>query len=339
MTPSPVFVWMFIVAALLGTAGYLACRHRTPPSDAMKLLDKSVQTEAAALHGQTEHQVLRVEEVSANGRVLDQGTVDLWKDGNGDRYLRRLYDSQHRMLAAEWRNKSGQHSSRRGAGSKSAPDNNHSPAMSEFWDQDLSANAFSTLAGQALRVHAVKEGYELTTDGPIEGHPQLVSAALVLNRRLQPVRATLRVLTGSNVHELRFVQAIYERKPRASVPDAMFDPTSYAGTRDLHPMAIRPPHLPVTGESAPGLAELQIAVLYQLNRLRADTGEPIEVKRTEDGHIQVSGAIVNESLKAQITSELRALPNHELLDLKLFSPQELRMHASRTPQTPGGTDL
>jgi hypothetical protein len=329
MLPSPVFVWMFIVAALLGTGGYLAYRHRTPPSDAMKLLDKSVQTEAAALHGQTEHQVLRVEEVSANGKVLDQGTVDLWKDGNGDRYLRRLYDSQHRMLAAEWRNKSGQHSSSRGPGTKNAPGSNHSLAMTEFWDQDLSANAFSTLAGQALRVHAVKGGYELTTDGPIEGHPQLVSAALVLNRRLQPVRATLRVRAGSNVHELRFVQAIYERKPRALVPDSMFDPTSYSGARDLHPMAIRPPHLPVTGESAPGLAELQIAVLYQLNRLRADTGEPIEVKRTGDGHIQVSGAIADDALKQHITSELQALPNHDLLDVKLYSPRELRMHASR----------
>ncbi len=333
MMPSPVFVWMFILAALIGTGGYLAWRHRTPPSEAMKLLDKSVQTEAATLRGQTEHQVLRVEEVSANGKVLDQGTVDLWKDGNGDRYLRRLYDSQHRMLAAEWRNKSGQHSSQRPPGSKNAPGGNRSLAMTEFWDQDLSANAFRTLAGQALRMHAVREGYELATEGPIEGHPQLVSAALVLNRRLQPVRATLRVRAGSNVHELRFVQAIYERKPRASVPDAMFDPASYSGARDLHPMAIHPPHLPVTGESAPVLAELQIAVLYQLNRLHADTGEPIEVRRTEDGRIQVSGAIANDSLRAQMTSELRALPNHELLDLRLFSPQELRTHASRARQT------
>lgn len=333
MTPSSSVAWMFIIAVLLGTAGYLTYRRATPPSDAMKLLNKSVQTEAAALHGQTEHQVLRVEEVSLNGKVLDQGTVDLWKDGNGDRYLRRLYDSQHRMLAAEWRNKSGEHSSRRGPGSKSAPGATHALAMTEFWDQDLSANAFSTLAGQALRMHAVKEGYELTTEGPIEGHPQLVSAALVLNRRLQPVRATLRVLAGSNVHDLRFVQASYERRPRASVPDAIFDPASYSGARDLHPMAIHPPHLPVTGGSAPVLAELQIAVLFQLNRLHADTGEPIEVKRTDDGRIQVSGAIANDSLKQQITSELQALPNHDLLDLQLFSPRELRMRASRTPQT------
>jgi hypothetical protein len=334
LTPSPVLAWMFIVAALLGTGGYFAYRHSTPPSEAIKLLNKSVQVEAAALSGQTEHEVLRVEEVSASGKVLDQGTVDLWKDGNGDRYLRRLYDSQHRMLMAEWRIKGGAHSSLRPPGSRSAPAASRSLAMTEFWDQDLSANAFRTLAGQALRMHAVKEGYELTTDGPIEGHPQLVSAALVLNRRLQPIRAALRVRAGNGVHELRFVQAIYERKPRASVPDTVFDPASYSGARDLHPMAIHPPHLPVTGESAPILAELQIAVLYQLNRLHADTGEPIEVKRTEEGRIQVSGAIVNDSLRAQITSELRTLPNHHLLDLKLFSPQELRMHASRTRLTP-----
>ncbi len=185
-----------------------------------------------------------MEEVSASGKVLDQGTVDLWKDGNGDRYLRRLYDSQHRMLVAEWRNKGGEHSSLRPPGSKSAPAAITPLAMTEFWDQDLSANAFSTLAGQALRMHAVKEGYELTMDGPIEGHPQLVSAALVLNRRLQPLRATLRVRAGNSVHELRFVQAIYERKPRASVPDTMFDPASYSGARDPHPMAIHPPLCP-----------------------------------------------------------------------------------------------
>ncbi len=110
-----------ILAVLIGTAGYLTYRHRTQPTDAAQILNESVKTETAALQGQTEHQVLRVEEVSANGKVLEQGTVDLWKDGNGDRYLRRLYDSQHRMLAAEWRNKGGEHSSRRNPAGKSGP--------------------------------------------------------------------------------------------------------------------------------------------------------------------------------------------------------------------------
>jgi hypothetical protein len=330
-TPAPAFAWALLLAILFGTAAYVGYRHPATPTVAMKILDESVKTEQAALRGQTEHQLLRVEEV-ANGKVLEQGTVELWKDGDGDRYLRRLFDSQHRMLAAEWRNQTGEHSSRRSPAGKNS--GNHPLVMSEFWDQDLSAQAFSTLAGQDFRMHTLKEGYELTTDGPIEGHPQLVSAALVLNRRLLPVRATLRVLAGTNVHELRFVQAGYERRPRASVPDTMFDPALYSGVHDLHPLGIHPPNLPLAEEAVPLLAELQIAVLYQLNRLGADTGAPIEVKRTADGYIQISGAIADDSLKQRIAARLRALPNHQLLSLKLFSPHELRMHASHAPQNP-----
>jgi len=333
MTPSSAFAWTLILAVIFASAGYFAFRHPAKSTAAVKILDESVRTEAEALRGETEHQTLRVEEISLNGKVLGQGTVDLWKDANGDRYLRRLYDAQHRVLAAEWRNKSGEHSSRRNPDGKNGPGANRSLVMSEFWDQDLSAHAFSTLAGQDVRMHPVREGYELMTDGPIEGHSQLVSAALVLTRRLQPARVTLRVRAGSNIHELRFVQASYERKPSASVPDSTFDPASYTGAHEFH-SELHPPNMPVAEDTAPLLAELQIAVLYQLNRLGADTAEPIEVKRTDDGALRVSGAISDNTLKAQIIARLRALPNHRLLDLKLLSPHELRMHAAHAPQSP-----
>jgi hypothetical protein len=333
MTPSSAFAWTLILAVLFAGAGYFAFRHPAKSTAALKILDESVRTEAEALRSETEHQTLRVEELSSNGKVLQQGTVDLWKDGNGDRYLRRLYDAQHRVLAAEWRNKSGEHSSRRYPDGKNGSGANRSLVMSQFWDQDLSAHAFSTLAGQDVRMRPVKEGYELMTDGPIEGHPQLVSAALVLTRQLQPVRVTLRVRAGSNIHELRFVQARYERRPSASVPDSTFDPASYTGAPQFH-SEIHSPDLPVAEDTAPLLAELQIAVLYQLNRLGADTGEPIEVKRTGDGTLEVSGAIADTTLKQKIAARLRALPNHRLLDLKLFSPHELRMHVSHASQSP-----
>ena len=334
MTPSSAFAWSLILVALLGTAGYFAYRHQAQPTNAtqiaVQILDESIKAESAALHDQTEHQVLHVEELSSNGKVLEQGTVDLWKDGNGDRYVRRLYDPQHRMLAAEWRNKSGEHSSRRNPAGKSGPTVDHTLVLDQFWDQDLSAQAFSSLAGKDLRMQPLKAGYELTADAP-EGRPQLVSATLVLNRRFQPVRASLRIRSGSNVHELRFVQASYERKPRALVPDAIFDPASSSAVRDVHPPGFNPAPLPA--ESVPLLAELQIAVLYRLNRLGADTGAPIEVERTGDGRIRVSGAIAGDALRERVSSQLQALPNHQLLDLKLFSPHALR-RAVPTPQAP-----
>ena len=54
---------------------------------------------------------------------------------------------------------------------------------------------------------------------------------------------------------------------------------------------MHPPLVPLAGDGVPLLAELQIAVLYQFNRLGADTGGPIEMKRTDEGPIEVSGAI------------------------------------------------
>jgi DNA-directed RNA polymerase specialized sigma24 family protein len=334
MIPSSAFAWTLILAVAFASAGYFAFRHQTKSTVAVKMLDDSVRTEAEALHGETEHQTLRLEETSSNGKVLGQGTVDLWKDGNGDRYLRRLYDAQHRMVAAAWRNKSGEHSSHRNPGGKNSPGASRPLIIGEFWDQDLSAHAFSTLAGQNVRMHPVKEGYELMTDGPIEGHPQLLSAALVLNRRLQPLRVTLRVHAGINIHELHFVQASYERRPSASIPDSTFDPASYGSVREFHSLETHPPNLPVADETVPLLAELQIAVLYQLNLLGADTAEPIEIKRSGDETLLVSGAISDSTLRARIAAHLRALPNHRLLDLKLFSPHELRVHASHAPQNP-----
>ena len=333
MTPSSAFAWTVILAVIFAGAGYFAFRHQTKSTVAVTMLDESVRTEAEALHGETEHQTLRLEEISSNGKVLGQGTVDLWKDGNGDRYLRRLYDAQHRMVAAEWRNKSGEHSSHRTPGGKNNPGASRLLVMGEFWNQDLSAHAFSTLAGQNVRMHSVKEGFELMTDGPIEGHPQLLSAALVLTRRLQPIRVTLHIRAGNSIHELHFVQASYERRPSASIPDSTFDPTSYGSAREFHP-EMHPPNTPVADDTVPLLAELQIAVLYQLNLLGADTAEPIEIKRTGDETLRVSGAISDNTLREKIAARLRALPNHRLLDLKLFSSHELRMHPSHAPQSP-----
>ena len=39
--------------------------------------------------------------------------MDLWKDGDGSRYVRRLYDAQHHLIAAEWKNGEDKANSRR----------------------------------------------------------------------------------------------------------------------------------------------------------------------------------------------------------------------------------
>jgi DNA-directed RNA polymerase specialized sigma24 family protein len=340
MVPSSTMAWALALTILVCATGYLAYRHANLPMDAKEILSQSVRIEAASLQGQTEHQVIRLEEVSADGKILQQGTVDLWKDGDDSRYVRRLYDSQHRLFAAKWRNKNGEHSSHGKRSDKDTSAAHRSVAIDELWDQDLSAHAFSALAGNTAQVHAAGGGYELTTAGPVAGGPQLISATLVLDHHFLPVSQIMRVRIGSGYHELRFVQAEYECKPSASVPDTLFDPENELHSAQGLRSSVQQESLPTVVGSELQLAQLQIAVLYQLNGLGADTGEPIEVVRASDGHIRVSGTVLDSSLKQEIISHLEALEDHQLLDLRLISPRDVHIQVSSAQQaTPEGTSL
>ena len=73
------------------------------------------------------------------------------------------------------------------------------------------------------------------------------------------------------------------------------------------------------------LIQTQIAVLHKLNELSADTGEPIEVTRTPGGRILVSGSVAENTRKQEISSALQAMPDHELIDIRVASQHDLRI--------------
>jgi hypothetical protein len=66
-------------------------------------------------------------------------------------------------------------------------------------------------------------------------------------------------------------------------------------------------------------------VLYELNKLGADTGEPIEVTRTPEGRIRVTGTVANESRKREISAGLDTVTNRQLFDIRLASLRDLQM--------------
>jgi hypothetical protein len=325
MIPHPSYGWGLAIIILIGITGYLAYQQASAPMDAAGILSKAITTQSTMLRGETEHQVVHMEESVTGGVVLQQRTVDLWKDADGSRYVRRLYDAQNRLIAAEWKNAEGKASSRREGQSRGAPDRERS-LIDLLWDQDLSAQSFAALEDGAPRVRVVDGGYELTRIGPSAAYPQLISATLMLDRRFQPVRQVMRVRSGEEIHEVRFVEATYERKPASSVPDSVFNPESELQPlhgRDRRSFSGRPYNL--MGESDARLAELEISVLYQLHSLGADTGLPIEVLRTPDGRIRVSGMVAAEGLKQVIDNRLRDLAGHQLLDLRLVSSREIKV--------------
>jgi DNA-directed RNA polymerase specialized sigma24 family protein len=339
--PSSAMAGALILAVIVGGAGYFAYRHANVPMDAEMILNQSVKIEMANLQGQTEHQIIRLEEVAADGKILQQGSVDLWKDGDGSRYVRRLYNSRHQLVAATWRDKGGEHKSPLKERGKDASRTHHPSSMNGLWNQDLSASAFRRLAGKETRLVPLDGGYELATVEPIKGHPQLISATLVLDRHLSPVRQTMRVRTGAGIHEVRFIQTDFERRPSSAVPDAVFDPEY------VEPQSVQDRHSSLNPQEISGaagidvqLAQLQVAVLYQLNNLGADIGEPIEVMRTPEGHIRISGTVADSALKQEIVSHLKTLEDHELLNINLISPHEMRAQASLAhPGTPEDTSV
>jgi DNA-directed RNA polymerase specialized sigma24 family protein len=302
---SPAIAWALALLLAAGL-GYWLYSSRRMPLRATAVLNKASQAESAALRGQTEHQIVRLEEVSSDTGTRLAGTIDLWKDGNGARYVRRLYDEHHHLLAVEWRAHGQDLAKKR---TTRQPDS----LVGQFWNQDLSASAFASIEDGEPRVRAIGDGYEFTRTGPSQRYPQLVSATLVLNGRYEAVEQLLRVQTGSGVRQLRFIQESYELKPSHSVPDQTFEGTGEAVRRG-HLLAS--PH-GLTEDDGVKLAELEISVLYILRSLRADTGIPIEVTRTPGGRVEVDGVVPTESLKRQINTRLHGLANAQFLDLKI----------------------
>ena len=332
MMPTSAPAWAVVLACIFCAAGYFTYLYTRPTLDAKKLLNQSVRIESANLLGQTEHQIVRVEAVSANGQVLQQGMIDLWRDGSGARYIRRLYDAHHRLLAAEWQAKNDQHESYFAKDRRNLSSTDRTLLTNHLWKQDVSSRAFSKLAGRETQIRVTNEGYELTVVGPTKNDPQLISASLVLDRGLHPVRELMRVHNGVKIEEVRFVQADYQRKSSSSVPDATFIPKeqrrTFSDDGPLHSVLSQPRN--ILGERVPNvrLAQLQIAVLYQLNRLGADTADPIEIVRTLGGRIRISGTVADEARRVQIRSHLLALPDHQLLDLRLISQHSAELQNS-----------
>jgi DNA-directed RNA polymerase specialized sigma24 family protein len=319
LKPSPILAWTPAIVFFVCASGYLLHRYMKMPLDPVAILNRSMNLEAASEADNAEHQVLRLVEVTSDDRNIS-GTVDVWTDSDGGRYVRRLYNDQHRLIASEWRGKDGQ------VGFTAIPDSETVSATDRMlthdglWKQGLSARAFRALAEQKMQITATNDGYEVTTPVAENNPLHLASAVLVLDRHLAPVSETLRVRNDSGVREIRLVQTMAEHKPSSSVPDAVFGPESPG---PVHPGGRAAPSgiSNYNGQKISGtevqLAQVEIAALYQLHQMGADIGEPIEIARTPDGYIGVYGTIADDARKAELLSRLEALPHQQLMKLRL----------------------
>lgn len=319
--------WAMILVAVLGGAGYFAYQYGHPSLDARTVLNDSVKMETANLKGQAEHQVFRFDTLATGGRTVWQGTVDVWQEPASGRVLRRLYNAQHRLVAADWRGTNGENRSFEAPTGGEVSETDRRVAESAFWKLDISAHEFQTMAAEHMEIRNAGGEYELTGSGLLSGPPHLLSATLVLDHHLHPVSETLHMIGGYGFTEARFVEASDQHLPTASVPDSVFDPSDLESKMDSNSDSTFAQH--EIGDRLGGthsrLVQTEVAALYRLSELGADVGEPIEIVRTPGGQIRIAGTVANEARKRQIVTTLENIPDHQLLEVDLATQGSIRV--------------
>lgn len=311
LTFAPVVAWALVLLMVAGSGFWFYLNRPSTPLGAEMVLSKASQVQTAALRGQTEHEVVRIEEWSPEGDMASAGAIDLWKDGDGSRYIRTLYDKNHNLQAVEWLPKGR-------PATKLRTLRQVEGMVGQYWDQDLSADAFAGINSAEPQVQATANGYEIKKTGSSRKYPQLVSATLIVNNRYEAIGQRLMVQTATGVRQLRFVRESYETRPSHSVPDETFDGLIETGRRGRSEFRGHR-----SGEeNDQKLAELEISVLYALRLLNSDTGVPIALRRTTSGRIQVVGMVANDNLRRQILTRLHGLANAYFLDLKITASAE-----------------
>ena len=325
--PRYALAWATILIAVLSGAGYLAYRYTHAPLDARTILNDSVKLETASTKGKAEHRILRLEALDAGERTAWKGTVDVWQEPANGRTMRRLYNAQHQLLAAEWHKKNGESGSYIAPASVAVSQADHDVAQSKFWEVGVSARTFQALAARHVAIRASGSNYELTGTGFASGRAHIVFAVLVLDHNLHFVGETLHVSNSYGFTEVRFVETYEKRTPAASVPDSVFEPgdlnsglrKSPGGTSAQNGISDR------LGGDNTKLVQTEVAVLYRLSELGADIGEPIQIKRTSNGHILVAGTVASDAVKSKIVAALNGVPNRQLLEIRMATQGSLRI--------------
>lgn len=330
ITPRFAVAWSAVLAAALGSAGYLAYRYAHLSLDARTILSDSVKTETARIEGKAEHRILRLDAVGPGGQAVWQGTVDEWQEPESGRSMRRLYDAQHRLLAAEWQRENGKSGSYIAPAGGDVSKTDREVAASAFWQVDVSAREFQALAARHIEMRTAGGEYELTGTGFSSAPAHFVAATLVVNHDLHFVSETLRINGDYSFTEVRFVEATNERMSPASVPNTVFDPSDFDSELRNH---LRGPSAwdrfsDHSGGTDTKLVQTEVTALYRLSELGADIGEPIQVTRMPSGYVRVLGTIANEARKRQIVAMLEQLPDRQLLEIQLVTEGSLRMPIS-----------
>lgn len=306
---------------LLGVGLWI--KRATPPAlpSAAALIQNARRSEEGKMSGGAAiHSTFSLETRSQDGRVLSTQTIDSWRSAQPHRSALRLLDTKGRIVAAEWRDAKGnitRFPAKAQPPTGSIVTAEPPPNFDEPWRAiaDGVASASLDSLSDKFDVHPESDGVDLRFDTADNTQTSgLIKADWVLNSSSgQPVRGDLVLRGNGSDREYRFRALTYDVVPASAVMDQDFSP-------DVSLRASRAALMPGGGE--PNIAHIVIAALKLVNQLTYELGDLLDVTRTEDGKVEISGVLQSRGAVAVVKQEAGPLMATGQLSVRLHSRDE-----------------
>jgi RNA polymerase sigma factor (sigma-70 family) len=297
-------------------------RSTTPaPPTATALIQKAQQIEEAKMGGGAAiHSTFSLETRSQDGKVLATQTVDSWRSLQPHRSASRLLDSKGRIVAAEWKDAKGtttRFPKRVQPPAGTTVNAEPAPNFDELWRavaEGVASRSLATLSDK-LEVHQESDGVDLHFNAADNAQASgLIKADWVLNAGSGlPVRGDLLVRENGSDREYRFRELTYDVVPASAVMDQDFTP-------DVSLRLSRAALIPGGGE--PNIAHVVIAALKLVDQLTYEFGDLLDVNRTEDGKVEITGVLQSRGAVAVVKQEAGPLRASGQLSVNLHSRDE-----------------
>ena len=292
------------------------------PATAAALLAKAQQFEQTKMSGGAAiHSTFSLETRSQDGKLLASQTVDSWRSLQPHRSALRLLDAKGRIVAAEWKDAKGittrfpkkvQPSPDTTANAKRPPD------FDEPWRavaEGVASGSLATLRDK-LDVRQESDGVDLHFDAADAAQASgLIKADWVLNAgSSQPVRGEMVLSENGGDREYRFRELTYDVVPASAVVDQNFSP-------DVSLRVSGAALIPSGGET--NIAHVVIAALKFEDQLTCEFGDLLDVSRTADGKVEISGVLQSREAVAVVKQKAGSLLASGQLSVNLHSRDEM----------------
>jgi len=354
------------LAVVLVLAGLYFLRTRSTPPIASDVLQRAQNVEHVLVGpGDVIHRNISFEMHKAGARVTRQ-RIEIWQGGHGNT-ARRLYDETGGLVAGAWQNASSEsqnvfyhHGSKLKVSSPSLAQGDAVPA-DHLWLLDPSATTFAALVRgmESVAIETNEHRYTLIYRKPPltlserpplsqSDLPNLTEAKLTIDQStMRAVSQSLIFAQGSELTEFAFKELGFERLPQASVSQRIFQPDPELLVPIEQPIiskrevavAVKPPEsVTIHAPTAAELAALEVNVLYLLDKINANSGEQIDVRRLPGRELLVEAIVDSDKRKKEILSVLASVAGNPLVRMDVVTFEEALRRQTSSSRAPGSVE-